>query len=62
VSVCDALGLEQEYIRKKLKHWTPSAGHSSGTEVVSSERFNRRGFATQQINDRPSPRKSRLLL
>jgi hypothetical protein len=24
VSVCDALGLEQEYIRKKLKHWTPS--------------------------------------
>jgi len=24
VSVCAALGLEQEYIRKKLKHWTPS--------------------------------------
>jgi hypothetical protein len=24
VSVCDALGLEPEYIRKKLKHWTPS--------------------------------------
>jgi hypothetical protein len=24
VSVCDALGLEPEYIRKRLKHWTPS--------------------------------------
>lgn len=24
VSVCDTLGLEQEYIRIKLKHWTPS--------------------------------------
>jgi hypothetical protein len=24
VSVCDALGLEPEYIRKKLKHWTPT--------------------------------------
>lgn len=24
VSVCDALGLEQEHIRKGLKHWTPS--------------------------------------
>ncbi|MBM2804857.1 MAG: hypothetical protein HW419_2750 [Deltaproteobacteria bacterium] len=24
VSVCDALGLEPHYIRKKLKHWTPS--------------------------------------
>jgi hypothetical protein len=24
VSVCDALELEPEYIRKKLKHWTPS--------------------------------------
>ena len=24
VSVCDALGLESEYLRKKLKHWTPS--------------------------------------
>ena len=24
VSVCDALGLEPEYIRKKLKHRTPS--------------------------------------
>jgi hypothetical protein len=24
VSVCNALGLEPEYIRKKLKHWTPS--------------------------------------
>jgi hypothetical protein len=23
VSVCDALGLEPEYIRKKLKHLTP---------------------------------------
>jgi hypothetical protein len=27
VSVCDALGLEAEYIRKKLKHWTPSRLH-----------------------------------
>lgn len=24
VSVCDALGLAPEYIRKRLKHWTPS--------------------------------------
>jgi hypothetical protein len=24
MSVCDALELEPEYIRKKLKHWTPS--------------------------------------
>lgn len=24
LSVCDALGLEAEYIRHKLKHWTPS--------------------------------------
>jgi hypothetical protein len=24
VSVCDTLGLEHEYIREKLKHWTPS--------------------------------------
>ncbi|MGH7825872.1 MAG: hypothetical protein ACREQ7_11940 [Candidatus Binatia bacterium] len=24
VSVCDALGLEHEHIRKGLKHWTPS--------------------------------------
>jgi len=24
VAVCDALGLEPEYIRKKLKHWAPS--------------------------------------
>ena len=24
VSVCDALGLEPKYIRKKLKHWIPS--------------------------------------
>lgn len=24
VSVCDVLGLEPEYIRTKLKHWTPS--------------------------------------
>ena len=24
VSVCDVLGLEPEYIRKKLKHWSPS--------------------------------------
>ena len=24
MSVCDALGLEPEYIRKKLKHWAPS--------------------------------------
>jgi hypothetical protein len=24
VSVCDALGLEQEHIRKKLKHWARS--------------------------------------
>ena len=24
VSVCHALGLEPHYIRKKLKHWTPS--------------------------------------
>jgi len=24
VSVCDALGLEPHYIRKKLKNWTPS--------------------------------------
>jgi hypothetical protein len=24
VSVCRALGLEPHYIRKKLKHWTPS--------------------------------------
>ena len=24
VAVCEALGLEPEYIRKKLKHWTPS--------------------------------------
>ena len=24
VSVCDVLGLEPEYIRKKLKHWIPS--------------------------------------
>ena len=24
VSVCDVLGLEPYYIRKKLKHWTPS--------------------------------------
>ena len=24
LSVCDALGLEPQYIRHKLKHWTPS--------------------------------------
>jgi len=24
VAVCDALGLETEYVRKKLKHWAPS--------------------------------------
>jgi hypothetical protein len=49
VSVCDALGLQQEYIRIKLKHWTPSPpGHSAGNEVVSSERPNRRGSATHQ--------------
>ena len=24
LSVCDALGLEPNYIRQKLKHWTPS--------------------------------------
>jgi hypothetical protein len=24
VCVCDALGLDRQYIRKKLKHWTPS--------------------------------------
>jgi hypothetical protein len=24
VPICDALGLEPEYIRKKLKRWTPS--------------------------------------
>jgi hypothetical protein len=24
VSICDALGLEPGFIRKKLKHWTPS--------------------------------------
>lgn len=24
VSVCNALGLEPEYIRKKLKYWAPS--------------------------------------
>jgi hypothetical protein len=24
LSVCDALGLAPEYIRKRLKHWTPS--------------------------------------
>lgn len=23
-SICNALGLEPQYIRKKLKHWTPS--------------------------------------
>ena len=35
VSVCDALGLEPAYIRKKLKHWTPSPGHNTSNEVVS---------------------------
>ena len=24
VSICEALGLDQEYMRKKLKHWTTS--------------------------------------
>ena len=34
-SVCDALGLEPEYIRKKLKHWTPSPpGHNTGNDVA----------------------------
>ena len=28
VSVCDALGLEEKYIRKKLKHWTLSRLHT----------------------------------
>jgi hypothetical protein len=23
-SICEALGLDQQYMRKKLKHWTPS--------------------------------------
>jgi len=46
---CDALGLEPEYIRKKLKHWTSSPpGQRADKEVVSSQRINRRGFATQQ--------------
>jgi hypothetical protein len=25
VSICEALGLEPRYIRKKLKHWTPGS-------------------------------------
>jgi hypothetical protein len=34
VSVCDALGLDREYIRKKLKHLNYVApGHSAGNEV-----------------------------
>ena len=37
VSVCDALGLEPRYIRKKLKHWTPP-GHSAGQEIISVPR------------------------
>jgi hypothetical protein len=24
VSICEALGLDQEYMRKRLKHWTPA--------------------------------------
>jgi hypothetical protein len=38
VSVCDALELEPEYIRKKLKHWTPSRLDSKGNEVVRVSR------------------------
>jgi len=29
VSVCNALELEPEYIRKKLKHWAPSRLHTA---------------------------------
>jgi hypothetical protein len=31
LSVCNALGLEPEYIRKKLKHWTHRPGTVQAT-------------------------------
>jgi hypothetical protein len=49
VSVCDALGLEPRYIRKKLKYWTPG---SDSFQDVTSERgivyagFSKRGIET----------------
>jgi hypothetical protein len=49
VSVCDALGLEPEFIRKKLKHWTSSRQDTgTGNEVV-------RHWSAEQTNDRPNP-------
>ena len=35
VSVCDALGLDRDYIRKKLRHlMSLPPGHSAGNEVI----------------------------
>ena len=39
VSVCDALGLEQEYIRKKLKHWARSPPGYSGGKINDQPRL-----------------------
>ena len=33
VSVCHVLGLEPEYVRKKLKHWKPSRLHTPQTRT-----------------------------
>jgi hypothetical protein len=33
VSVCHVLGLEPEYVRKKLKHWKPSRLHMPQTRT-----------------------------
>jgi hypothetical protein len=53
VSVCGALGLEPEYIRKKLRHWSPAWTHPRERCSVSGQRLTAGGFPHKK--DRPSP-------
>jgi hypothetical protein len=63
VSICDALGLAPQYLRKKLKHWTSfRPGHSVRHEVESFACVNRRGFAREQTITDQAPGENRPLV
>ncbi len=55
VAICTVLGLEPEFIRHGLKHWSQSCLDIPQRKMYRVKEVNRRGLSPEQKNDRPCP-------